>query len=437
MKVAVIGAGWAGCAAAVELSRRGHQPVLFEASRQAGGRARSLSADLNGQPLLLDNGQHILIGAYSQTLGLMQDLGVDPGEHLLRLPLTLQFPDGQGLRLPSWPAWVPPALVAFAGICRATGYSAADKASLLRAALGWQRASFECPADWTVARLCQGLTPAMQQGLIDPLCVSALNTTTEQASAQVFLRVLRDSLFQPGGADLLLPLTDLSRLLPDAALRWLAARECPARLGARVTQIARTAPGWQVSTTSTNEPEPFDAVVLACPALEAARLLAADPALATAAQAWIKQAQSLRYEAIATVYVQASGASLPWPMLALHACAGAPAQFVFDRGQLGGPAGLLAFVVSASSGDQAQLRKEVMTQAMRQLGLADSHLQHVQTVVEKRATFACMPGLQRPPLQVMANDRTLLACGDYVEGPYPATLEGAVRAGLQAARHLG
>jgi predicted NAD/FAD-dependent oxidoreductase len=55
----------------------------------------------------------------------------------------------------------------------------------------------------------------------------------------------------------------------------------------------------------------------------------------------------------------------------------------------------------------------------------------VQTIVEKRATFACLPGLLRPAAQVLPG---LLACGDYVEGPYPATLEGAVRSGLQAAQ---
>jgi len=54
-------------------------------------------------------------------------------------------------------------------------------------------------------------------------------------------------------------------------------------------------------------------------------------------------------------------------------------------------------------------------------------------VVEKRATFACTPQLQRPATRIAP---ALLACGDYVAGPYPATLEGAVRSGVQAARAL-
>ena len=100
-------------------------------------------------------------------------------------------------------------------------------------------------------------------------------------------------------------------------------------------------------------------------------------------------------------------------MLALRSHTGAPAQFVFDRGQLGGPAGLLAIVVSASSGDRAILQAQVLVQAQQQLRLT---LQPVQTVVEKRATFACTPALKRPPMQIAPG---LLACGDYLEGPYP------------------
>jgi predicted NAD/FAD-dependent oxidoreductase len=72
----------------------------------------------------------------------------------------------------------------------------------------------------------------------------------------------------------------------------------------------------------------------------------------------------------------------------------------------------------------------VLAQGQAQLGL---ELELVQTIVEKRATFACTPGLQRPAALIAPG---LLACGDYVAGPYPATLEGAVRSGLHAARLL-
>lgn len=419
MKIAVVGAGWAGCAAAVEATRLGHQVTLFEASRTAGGRARRVMATVAGQSLALDNGQHILIGAYAETLRLMKDVGIDEQSALLRLPLTLQFPDGNGLTLPDWPA----PLDAFAGILSARGWPWADKLSLLKVALGWQWGGFSCPADQSVSDLCRRLAPGVMAALIEPLCVSALNTPPERASGQVFLRVLRDALFaQSRGSNFLLPRIDLSALLPDAALAWLMAHGGDVRLGSRVQALAPSGSGWQL------DGEPFQRIVLACPPTEAARLVQASGA---AAPAWLKLTNGLQHEALSTVYLYAPHARLRLPMLALPSSAAEPAQFAFDRAQFGGPDGLLAFVISASTGDSATLTRQVMAQAARQLGLAG--LQAVQTIVDKRATFACTPGLQRPPIQIAPG---LLACGDYLAGPYPATLEGAVRSGLEAARQL-
>jgi hypothetical protein len=125
-------------------------------------------------------------------------------------------------------------------------------------------------------------------------------------------------------------------------------------------------------------------------------------------------------------------------MLALHCDARAPAQFVFDRGQLGGPRGLLAFVISGAQAwvDRGldETTQATLTQARAALG---AHLREplrvVHTIAEKRATFRCTPGLRRPPTRVAPG---LLAAGDHIDGPYPATLEGAVRSGMQAAALL-
>jgi predicted NAD/FAD-dependent oxidoreductase len=184
--------------------------------------------------------------------------------------------------------------------------------------------------------------------------------------------------------------------------------------------------------------EAFDAVLCATSSSAACQLLsgsAADAATQLIIQAWGSVAQRLQFEAITTVYAQAAQVRLPHPMLALHSNPQAPAQFVFDRGQLGGPAGLLAFVVSASDGERSSLQQDVVRQAQQQLApwLQNRSLQVVQTIVEKRATFACTPGLVRPPQTIAPG---LLVCGDYVQGPYPATLEGAVRSGLAAADSL-
>jgi predicted NAD/FAD-binding protein len=177
----------------------------------------------------------------------------------------------------------------------------------------------------------------------------------------------------------------------------------------------------------------FDRVVLACTAAEAARLCEAP------APGWSAQAAALRYEPIVTVYARAEGVRLPTPITAMHADASAPAQFVFDLGALDGPQDLLAFVVS---GARAWVDRGLQATAQATLAQAAKcfaagtwrgELQLVHVAAEKRATFQCTPGLARPAAHVLPG---LLAAADYVQGPYPATLEGAVLAGRDAAAQL-
>lgn len=431
MRIAIVGAGWAGMAAAVTASQAGHTAIVFEAARAVGGRARALNGTLpDGTPVVLDNGQHILIGAYTRTLELMRTVGADPATHLQRLPLDLRFADGEGLALPMWPS----PLDALAGIATARGWTWADRWSLLRASVGWQLAGFQCAPGTSVADLCRNLSPTIQSTLIAPLCVSALNTPAERACGQVFLTVLRDSLFGGrGSSNLLLPTRDLSSLFPSAAAEWLVNRGGELRTGMRVTSLqydTLSSDGWQVNG------EAFDAVIWATSSSNAASALmesaqTAHETIAASLLQWSTTAEALRFEAIATVYAYAPDAALSRPMVALRDDADHPAQFVFDRGQLDGIRGLLAFVVSASDGDKETLERQVLAQASTQLGL---ELAPVQTVIEKRATFACTPALQRPGQAVAPG---LWACGDYVAGPYPATLEGAIRSGVAAAESIG
>lgn len=439
LNIAVIGGGWAGLAAAITAIERGHRVSLFEASRVWGGRARAIEAPAAGYPSL-DNGQHILIGAYRQTLTCMQTVGIDLDSVLWRLPLNLKNQYQQGLALADWP--FPFNLIA--GIAGASAWRLQDKLSLLRASWRWQRMKFECDDTLTVADLCRGVSPTVWRDLIEPLCVSALNTPAHEASGRVFLRVMNDALFgPPGSSDVLLPKVDLGQLFPQAAIQWLQARGARCHLGTRIQALTHlpnldtTRPGtWRV------ESQEFDHVVLATPAKEAARCVAPFNL------EWTETAQQLTHEAIATVYIQAPmDFKLPQPMLALKSSeswtpADGPqnveAQFVFDRGLMYPEAktpGLLAFVASATRAEKTQLESAVMRQAealiatLRPTSQQTERLSIVQTVIEKRATFACTPGLRRPTHQPCVH---LSVCGDYVVGPYPATLEGAVMSGVQA-----
>ncbi len=420
-------------AAAVQLQQQGQHVHIFEASRIWGGRARALT--LNGpagQAWTVDNGQHILIGAYQGCLQMLQTVGVDASAAMLRLPLDLRYMDGQGLHLPHCsPPWD-----AAIGIARARGWSWSEKLALVRTAHRWQRNRFNCAPGATVADICHGLPARLMQDFVDPLCISALNLPATQASGPIFLRVLQDGLFSgQGGSNLLIPRTDLSSLFPATAAQWLQTRGTQVHLGARAQALAHDADTaqWRVNGQA------FDAVVLATSCAEAARLVE-QAQLSAAWQAraapWAAVAHGLPHTAIATVYAFShqplrNGKLLPAPMVALRSHAGAPAQFAFDKAQLNGPAGLIALVVSASHGDKDTLQTQVLEQARTQLQLPD--LQALQTVIDKRATFACTPLVQRPAHQILPG---LWACGDYVDGPYPATLEGAVRSGMQVAQDI-
>jgi squalene-associated FAD-dependent desaturase len=417
MRVGVIGGGWAGLAAAVEATRRGHAVSVFEMAPQLGGRARTVVSD--GLPL--DNGQHILIGAYSATLALLRELGVEPRTALLRLPLTLVDSTGHGLALRGGP----PALALLRAVLGHAGWRPADRVALLVAAAGWWRRGFRCHASLDVARWSAALPAPVRDEVIVPLAVAALNTPAPQASAAVFLRSLRDALFGgPGSADLLLPRLPLGDLLPEPARRWLTAHGAAVQTGRRVQRLDAAGAGWSI------DGDTFDAVIVAASPVEAARLTA------VAAPNWSACADALAHQPIATVYLRGEPAARwPAPMLALRGDErAAPAQFAFDLERLGRASGLYAYVVSGAAD---WLERGVP--ALEQAALAQARMQTpgrwelVRTLVDRRATFACTPGLRRPPATLAP---TLLAAGDYVDSPYPGTLEAAVRSGIAAARTL-
>ena len=420
LDVAVVGGGWAGLAAAVRACEAGHRVSLFEMAPQLGGRARAVAVD----GLELDNGQHILIGAYHRTLALMATVGSDSQTLLDRRPLELRYPDGRGLRLPEGPPWL-----AFGrAVAGCAGWTWADRLALIGTATGWALGGFRCAPGLTVGELCRHLPPAVRQLLVDPLCIAALNTPAHEASAAVWLRVLRDAVFGGrGSADLLLPRRSLGNLLPEPATLWLQAAAADVRLGMRVQRVQPTsegaAAGWRVDDVA------FDAVILACSAAEAARLAT------ESAPAWAKRARALRYEPIVTVYMRCPGGRLPAPMTALFERADAPAQFAFDHGAIGGTPGVFAFVISGAAkcvdAGLDATGAAVLKQATEAFGPGTwpSPPVLLRVLAEKRATFRCTPDLDRPPACIAAG---LIAAGDYTEGPYPATLEGAVRSGEAA-----
>lgn len=415
--VAVIGGGWAGCTAALTLAEAGVAVTLYEAGRVLGGRARAVQ--LENEPL--DNGQHILLGAYSQTLQLIDRLRpIAAPEGLWRLPLTLNQPPDFRLSCPRLPAPLH-LLVALLG---AKGLSWGEKLTAARWAHGLL--NNRCTADdLRVAQLTSGQPDRLNRLLWHPLCVSALNTPPETASARVFRDVIRAAF---GGrnhhSDLLLPRRDLTALLPAPAAARVTELGGTIRLNSRVTALEADRATIMLDTPDGKTG--YSHVIVAVAPQHLAGLAAPVPELAP----MLRGIAAYRYHPIATGYVQYDPAfRLSEPLFALTA---GPAQFAFDRGQSHAQAGLVAFVASAAEKLPADWLDLAEAQLRRFVDVGGSRWR--RRIVEKQATYACVPGMARPPVRT-AHPRILLA-GDYIAGPYPATLESATRSGVQSAGAL-
>ncbi|NMM37756.1 MAG: NAD(P)-binding protein [Glaciimonas sp.] len=433
--VAVIGAGWAGCAATVRLTQLGHRVSLYEASRTLGGRARRVEVD--GK--IIDNGQHILLGAYRETLQLMRSIGINERDHLLRLPLQMRYPTGSG-GMDFLSSKLPAPWHILLALWRATGLAREDKLALIRFSSAARWMGWQLDTDCSVAELLQRFdqTPRLCKLMWQPLCIAALNTPPERASAQVFLQVLRDSLgAKRAASDMLLPRCDLSALFPQHAAAYVATQGGSVHAGCAIQGLRQTTTGWQLTVGSANLAVSCDAVVIATLPDRASKLLAT---LEADTQDLRNQLDEFTYEAITTCYLQYhADFRLEQPFMALldDPSTNSWGQFVFDRGQLQPQdAGLLSVVISLPGAALAAGRAILTNQVSQQLARAFNNPAlsapiWSAVITEKHATFSCRPALRRPDNPTGLPG--LLLAGDYTAGDYPATLESAVRSGLRAA----
>jgi len=481
MKLAIVGGGWAGLSAAVTALELGHDVHLYEAASRLGGRARSVQGtvlndvdacigkpadndpahkDASGTPFPsdIDNGQHILLGAYSATLSLMRRLGLDPEQRLGRQPLNVHSADGSvSLRCPR--ALPAPFNVAL-GFLGAKGLRVTEKWAAIRAMRSLKRDEWRTAAGATVQQwLTRQRQPERLQILLwHPLCIATLNTPPDKACAQLFANVLRDSLGSADRAasDILLPRLSLSALWPDSVGTYSSATG--SRIKIRVsTTIKRLSCGPAVQTAGTTMPvqasshrdcraivlddlpEPYDAVIIAGNAPSSARLLNTLPSVDGSATL-IRALQQFQYAPIATLTLQlARPWPLPSPMLMLLEDRSRThyGQWLF-QGQ--NPLENLVHIVVSDAHDLAERPREQVVHALiEQLGEQVKAapmppvLRHA-LIVEKRATFLAVPDLKRPGHRTPW-PRVWLA-GDWTDTGYPAVLEGAVRSGHSAALQL-
>ncbi len=401
----------AGLAAATRLTRSGVRVILYEAALQAGGRCRSyFDSDLGCR---IDNGNHLLVSGNEAAMAYIAEIGAAgtfiAGEVAAFPFVNLATGDRWSIRpndgqLPWW------ILTSGRGVKGARPWHYLEILKLRAAG-----------AEMTVREALDPKSPLYER-LWRPLCVAALNTEPEHASAELMYSVLADT-FGRGGASLrpLLPRDGLSESLVEPALRFLQQEGAEIRFGARLRHLGLDNGGaTSLLFVQDNVPvAPGDAVILALPAPIAGDLL---PDLAPPDE----------FRAIVNAHYRYETASLP---------GGGQHRFV---GVIGGDVdwvfvkpGILSTTTSAAERlvdlPAEELAPRLWRDVALALGLEGSPVPPRRVVKEKRATFAATRTQlrRRPPLATRWPN--LILAGDWVQTGWPATIEGAIRSGFAAA----
>ena len=404
--VHIIGAGLAGLAAAVRLSRSGVAVVLHEAANQAGGRCRSYDDPALG--MAIDNGNHLVLSGNRATIEFVTGIGAGKELHgpgAAAFPMvdlatnrrwTIRINDG---RLPWW---------IFDPTARVPGTTATQYLPLAR--LLWP------PADRTIGEVigCKG--PVYEQ-LLDPLLRAALNTEPPLASAALAGAVLRETVAAGGSAcHPLIAAHGLGRAFIDPALNFIARHGGSVRFGHRLRALAFN--GTHASKLDFGEDTldlaPNDAIIVAVPPPVAADLL---PGLTVPTE----------FCAIVNAHYRfVSDKPVPPMMGALNGMT----EWLFafpDR---------LSVTISAANRllelEREALANKIWHEVAQMIG-SNAPMPAWQIVRERRATFAAVPAqnARRPATATQWNN--LMLAGDWTATGLPATIEGAIRSGNRAA----
>lgn len=427
--VVIIGAGWAGLSAAVKLTRQGYKVTVFESAKQAGGRARGV----NFNDLDVDNGQHLLIGAYTECLSLMKTVGINIETALKRLPLLLTVVGKTNLILQA-PALPAPLHLLYA-LVTAKGLNVKDKIAAVRFGLSLKKHNYQFDQDVSIEELFTKTkqTTTLIKQLWEPLCLATMNTPIETASANVFMRVFKDAFTnKTKDADSLLPTTDLSSLFPKAAVKYIESKDGKVNFRTRVENIEIIENKiTSVTAKINNELENIKAsqVIIAVAPQNINKLIIDTPALKDISE----NINEMTYQPIVTVYLQYSeDVELTQAMIGLS---NTLSQWVFDRGSFCQQNGLISVVIS-TIGEHMAMDDDKLTQTVhdeisvlftKQPTLIDSFV-----IREKRATFSCTVNINDIRPRNITPVEGLYLAGDYTDTGYPATLEGAVRSGIAA-----
>lgn len=434
--IAVIGGGCAGLSTAAHLVDLGYKVSVFEASSQFGGRARMVMVENQKEMTMLDNGQHILLGAYRETLKLLKKVNVDEEAAFMRVPLKFNMLSARGeapFEFDTNSSCRSPLHIVM-GLLKAKGISLVDKVKAIHFMASIRRQQFKLKTDVSLEKLLidHGQSAEITKLLWEPICLAALNTPIQIASAQIFLNVLRDSFTgEKSNSDFLLPRLDLSQVIANPLSQHIYANGGKLKLNTRVRSISVELNQYGLDhfkvETKTGS-QYFSHVVMAVSPARLDKIIQPIPKLGYISQ----QLQRMQYQPIYTIYIQyPKDFKLPDVMTGMS---DAMTQWVFDRGQMCNQKGLISVIVSAEGVHQEMSQDKVAMQVINELNQAFDDLPKpvwYKVIAEKRATFSCVSNMHRPVNQTL-QPRFFLA-GDYTYSEYPATIEGAIRSGIVCA----
>ncbi len=409
----VIGAGLAGLAAALTLSAAGRRVTLHEAGPAAGGRCRSYFD--RGLGCRIDNGNHLLLSGNLAAMAFLDEVGArdtmgGPGEPFfpfmdLACAETWSISPSAG-RMPWW---------LLRRKTRIPGTRLRDHLAILKLA----RAG---AADTVHSVL--GRSGELYRRLLEPLAISALNTRPDTALARLLAPIIAETLLR-GGAHCIptFPRDGLSESFIDPAVETLKSRGATIRLASRAVSLRVGGERLAAIGFSDGEIElpPGDGVVMAVPAWVAADLL---PGLTT----------PNAFEAILNIHYKTDAATPEvWARAGFCGLIGGTAEWVFAK------PGIVSVTVSAANHLVDLPADEIATRVWADVAIAygvPGPMPPVRVVKEKRATFAATAEQEARRPASRTHLQNLMLAGDWTATGLPATIEGAIRSGRNAAQHL-
>ncbi len=445
MRAVVIGGGLAGLTAAIELASGGADVTLLEAKPRLGGATCSFSRD----GITVDTGQHIYLRCCTAYTDLLARLGMTANAPLQpRFDIKVLSPGREAARLRR--SALPGGLHMLSALLRYRFLSLAERLVVSRATLSMRKVDPADPVvdgqrfgDWLAAH---GQSENARRMLWDLFTVSALNIAGDDASLSLAAMVVKTGLLgAKDAADIGVPALPLGELHGDAAARLLE------KLGARIqvsTKVGAIAPAsaehnaaFRIELAREGDGESAmtaDAVVLAVPPEQAAKLIPADALPASTVAGW----SGLGASPIVNVHVIYDRKVLDLPFVA---AVNSPVQWIFDRTQISGLAtpGHQYLALSQSAGDEwadmpvAELR-ELFVPALADLlpKARDANVAEFFVTRERRATFRQVPGTGALRPQAATRLPGLVLAGAWTATGWPDTMESAVRSGLAAAAEL-